>query len=256
MLELSLLIASITMLIGWIYEGKTNNAGVVDVLWSALMVCLPIMHAWQMDGDIVLRIASAALMSLWYLRLFVHLSARVFSEPEDGRYCYLRDYWGDKTHRNHFFFFQFQAVLAWGFTLPIWWLAQVETFQIIWLVLAFILAIGAWVGVYIADKQLAEFRQNPANKGKVCQQGLWFYSRHPNYFFEWCHWFSYPVIAIGMADGEWLWLMPVVMFAFLYFITGIPYTEQQAIRSRGEAYRQYQQTTSAFIPWRKKNGHD
>jgi len=214
------------------------------------------MYAWQMDGDIVLRIASAALMSLWYLRLFVHLSARVFSEPEDGRYRYLRDYWGDKTHRNHFFFFQFQAVLAWGFTLPIWWLAQVETFQIIWLVLAFILAIGAWVGVYIADKQLAEFRQNPANKGKVCQQGLWFYSRHPNYFFEWCHWFSYPVIAIGMAAGEWLWLMPVVMFAFLYFITGIPYTEQQAIRSRGEAYRQYKQTTSAFIPWRKKNGHD
>ena len=120
MLELSLLIASITMLIGWIYEGKTNNAGVVDVLWSALMVCLPIMYAWQMDGDIVLRIASAALMSLWYLRLFVHLSARVFSEPEDGRYRYLRDYWGDKTHRNHFFFFQFEAVLAWGFTLPIW----------------------------------------------------------------------------------------------------------------------------------------
>lgn len=256
MLELSLLIASITMLIGWIYEGKTNNAGVVDVLWSALMVCLPIVYAWQMDGDIVLRIASAALMSLWYLRLFVHLSARVFSEPEDGRYRYLRDYWGDKTHRNHFFFFQFQALLAWGFTLPIWWLAQVETFQMIWLVLAFILAIGAWIGVYIADKQLAEFRQNPANKGKVCQQGLWFYSRHPNYFFEWCHWFSYPVIAIGMAGGEWLWLMPVVMFVFLYFITGIPYTEQQAIRSRGEAYRQYQQTTSAFIPWRKKNGHD
>jgi steroid 5-alpha reductase family enzyme len=256
MLELSLLIASTTMLIGWIYEGKTNNAGVVDVLWSALMVCLPIVYAWQMDGDIVLRIASAALMSLWYLRLFVHLSARVFSEPEDGRYRYLRDYWGDKTHRNHFFFFQFQALLAWGFTLPIWWLAQIETYQMIWLVLAFILAVGAWVGVYIADKQLAEFRQNPANKGKVCQQGLWFYSRHPNYFFEWCHWFSYPVIAIGMAGGEWLWLMPVVMFASLYFITGIPYTEQQAIRSRGEAYRQYQQTTSAFIPWRKKNGHD
>ena len=140
--------------------------------------------------------------------------------------------------------------------MPIWWLAQVETFQLVWLVVALALAFGAWVGVYIADKQLAEFKKNSANKGKVCEKGLWFYSRHPNYFFEWCHWFSYPIMAIGISGGEWLWIMPVVMFAFLYFITGIPYTEQQAIRSRGDAYRQYQKTTSAFIPWRKKDGHD
>lgn len=256
MLELGLLIASITMLFGWIYEGRTNNAGVVDVLWSGLMMGLPILYATQMQGDVVLRVASAALMSFWYLRLFIHLSTRVFSEPEDGRYRYLREYWGDKAHRNHFFFFQFQAVLAWGFTLPIWWLAQVETFQLVWLVVALALAFGAWIGVYVADKQLAEFKKNPANKGKVCEKGLWFYSRHPNYFFEWCHWFSYPIMAIGISGGEWLWIMPVVMFAFLYFITGIPYTEQQAIRSRGDAYRQYQKTTSAFIPWRKKDGHD
>ncbi|KKN21553.1 hypothetical protein LCGC14_0924180 [marine sediment metagenome] len=252
----ALLIAMIAMYFAWLYEGKTNNAGVVDVIWSALMVTLPILYAWQMDGSLLIRILAASLMSLWYLRLFLHLSSRVFSEPEDGRYRYLREYWGEKAHRNHFFFFLFQAVLAWSFTLPIWWLSQAESFSTGFLILSYLLAIGAFIGVYIADKQLAEFRNDPENKGKVCERGLWYYSRHPNYFFEWLHWFAYPLMAVGMTGGFWLWLMPLIMLGFLYFITGIPYTEQQAIRSRGDAYRHYQHTTSAFIPWRKKNGAD
>jgi cyclopropane-fatty-acyl-phospholipid synthase len=180
----------------------------------------------------------------------------VFSEAEDGRYAYLRQYWGDKAHRNHFFFFQFQALLAFVFTLPVWWLAQAQNHNTVTVILAVLLALIAITGVSRADHQLQQFRSKPENKGKVCENGLWYYSRHPNYFFEWLHWFCYPLMAIGVAGGGWLWLAPVVMLAFLYFVTGIPYTEQQAIRSRGDAYRCYQQTTSAFIPWRKKHASD
>ena len=71
-----------------------------------------------------------------------------------------------------------------------------------------------------------------------------------NYFFEWLHWFSYPLIAVGAALAGWLWLLPVAMFLFLWFVTGIPHTEKQALKSRGDDYREYQRTTSPFIPWR------
>jgi steroid 5-alpha reductase family enzyme len=105
------------------------------------------------------------------------------------------------------------------------------------------------VGEGIADRQLARFRENPANKGKTCRDGLWRYSRHPNYFFEWLHWFAYVLLAVG---SPWFWLSaagPVVMYLFLRYVSGIPYTEAQALRSRGEDYRRYQQTTPMLFPW-------
>jgi steroid 5-alpha reductase family enzyme len=107
-------------------------------------------------------------------------------------------------------------------------------------------------GEWLADRQLARFRQDPSNKGKVCRQGLWRYSRHPNYFFEWVHWWAYVLIGIG---GPWGWLTlfgPAVMLVFLLKITGVPPTEKRALQSRGEAYREYQRTTSVFFPWPPK----
>lgn len=256
MLWSSALLAIIVMFLGWLYEGKTRNAGIVDLLWAGLMAFVPVIYAVQAEGDVLLRTLAAGLMSVWYLRLHWHLSGRVFNEKEDGRYRYLRHYWGDKTHRNHFFFFQFQALLVWLFTLPVWWLSQATEVNPFSLMLAAMVYVIALSGVSIADWQLQAFRANPGNQGKVCERGLWFYSRHPNYFFEWLHWFCYPLLGLGIDGAGWLWLAPLVMLAFLYFITGIPYTEQQALRSRGEAYRHYQRTTSAFIPWRKKHAID
>ena len=91
-------------------------------------------------------------------------------------------------------------------------------------------------GESLADAQLARFRANPANRGKTCRSGLWRYSRHPNYFFEWLHWFAYVLLAAG-SPLHWLaWSGPVVMYVFLRWISGIPWTEQQALRSRGEDY--------------------
>ena len=106
----------------------------------------------------------------------------------------------------------------------------------------------ALTGETIADRQLDRFRKNPDNRGQVCQDGLWRYSRHPNYFFEWLHWWSYVLIAIGAPWG-WLTIIgPLAMLFFVTRVTGIPPTEAQALKSRGEAYRRYQQTTNAFFP--------
>lgn len=253
MLWFSLAVSSIIMLLGWCWQVKTKNAGVVDVLWAFMISTLAAVYALTGEGYGPLRLIAGGIMSLWYLRLGCHLAHRVLGEAEEGRYAYLRQYWGGRANFYHFFFFQFQALLAWGFALPLWVLSQGQIDALGWSqYLGILTVIVAITGVTLADKQLAEFRQNPDNKGKVCEQGLWRYSRHPNYFFEWLHWFAYPLLAIGINGGAWLWLSPLVMFIFLYYVTGIPYTEQQAIRSRGEAYKEYQRTTSPFIPWRKK----
>jgi steroid 5-alpha reductase family enzyme len=109
-----------------------------------------------------------------------------------------------------------------------------------------VLALG---GEAIADAQLSRFRRDPANRGTVCRTGLWRYSRHPNYFFEWVHWWAYVLIGIAAPWG-WLALFgPALMLLFLFKITGIPPTEARALESRGDAYREYQRTTSVFVPW-------
>lgn len=257
MLWLSLAVVSLVMLFGWWWQQRTQNAGIVDVLWAFSLSGLAFCYALVGDGDIALRTVAGTIMGLWYLRLALHLARRVLGEAEDGRYQYLRQYWGDKAGVYHFFFFQFQALLAWGFAWPVYIISQGQLGGFAWpQYLGIAVVLIAIAGVTLADKQLQAFREDPANKGRVCEHGLWYYSRHPNYFFEWLHWFAYPLLAMGISGGTWLWLAPLVMLLFLYYVTGIPYTEQQAIRSRGAAYKRYQRTTSAFIPWRKKHVSD
>jgi steroid 5-alpha reductase family enzyme len=110
----------------------------------------------------------------------------------------------------------------------------------------------AVAGEAIADAQLASFKRNPGDEGRVCDTGLWRYSRHPNYFFEWLVWVAYFVFALASPWGWIAAIGPASILFLLLRITGIPLTEQQAVRSKGDAYRRYQQTTSAFVPWRRK----
>lgn len=175
---------------------------------------------------------------------------RVIGKNEDGRYRSLRQRWGERAQFNFFFFFQIQVVLAVAFSLPILTaMANSAPFGTIWDVIGFVIWLIAVGGEIVADRQLARFRRDPDNRGKVCQSGFWRYSRHPNYFFEWLHWWAYVFFAIGSAHW-WICLIgPVLMLLFLLFITGIPATEAQAVASRGDVYRRYQRTTSAFIPW-------
>jgi steroid 5-alpha reductase family enzyme len=105
------------------------------------------------------------------------------------------------------------------------------------------------LGESLADGQLAAFKRKPESKGHTCREGLWRYSRHPNYFFEWFIWIGYALVGLG-ADYGWLgFISQAFILYFLLRVTGIPATEAQAVRSRGDDYREYQRTTSAFVPW-------
>jgi steroid 5-alpha reductase family enzyme len=118
------------------------------------------------------------------------------------------------------------------------------------------LGVAIWfvavVGEGVADWQLKQFRANLENKGKICELGLWNYSRHPNYFFEWLVWVGFFVFALGSPLGCATIYCPALMLFFLLRVTGIPLTEELSVKSKGDAYREYQRTTSAFVPWFKK----
>ncbi len=242
---------ALAMLAGWTWQRRSRNAGVVDVLWAACMALAALYCAWRGDGAALPRVLTAAMGGLWGARLAWHLGVRVFGDAhEDGRYRALREHWhGDQ--RRFLLFFLGQALVVVLFAVPLSIAAHNPLpHWSVWTTLAlatWLLAVG---GESLADRQLAAFRADPANKGKTCRRGLWRYSRHPNYFFEFVHWFAYVFLAVG---GAALWvgvaaLGPLLMFAFLYRVTGIPYTEQQALRSRGQDYADYQRSTSAFFP--------
>ncbi len=241
--------AAAVMAAVWLLQRRTGNAGVVDVVWSLGVGLLALWFAWGADGLIERRTLVAALAGIWAARLVVHLIRRLRREEEDGRYRELRAKWGQATQRNLFLFFQVQASWSLLFAAPML-IACRNVEPLGW---ADALGVAIWLaalaGESLADRQLAAFKSHPRSRGKVCRVGLWRYSRHPNYFFEWIHWWAY--VAIGwQGPYGWLTLLgPASMLLFLTKITGIPPTEAHAVESRGEAYREYQRTTSAFFPW-------
>lgn len=241
--------AMLVMTLAWRWQRRHANAGIVDVAWAACVGASACVMAVCGDGAWQVRLVLAVLAGGWGLRLAWHLWRRVRSEPEDGRYRYLRAHW--QGHQGKFFlFFAGQAVLVALFALPFAAAAR-GTSTSFWPWIALACAIGAIsvLGEGLADRQLARFREDPANRGRTCRDGLWRYSRHPNYFFEWLHWFAYVALAVG---SPWLWLAwsgPVLMYVFLRWISGIPFTEAQALRTRGDDYRDYQQRTPMLIPW-------
>lgn len=242
------------MMLLWIIHLLIRNAAIVDVGWAAGLGLLAAYYAYSAPGYAPRKYLIATMAGIWSIRLASYLLfARVLGHPEEGRYVQLRAEWKTALPLRFFFFFQFQALLDLVLSLP-FLLACLDTrfgignFEKIG---AFIWLIGMF-GESIADAQLNRFKQNPANKGTTCRAGLWKYSRHPNYFFEWTIWVGYAIFALASPYG-WLGLIaPALILYFLLGLTGIPATEAQALRSRGDEYRAYQRSTSAFIPWPKK----
>ena len=241
--------SAITMVVVWMFARRIDNMGYVDVAWAALMGAMAIMVAACSGGAILPRTLLGAMAGTWALRLAVHLYNRVHGHPEDGRYRYLREQIHDSSYML-FGLFQVQALLVTLFALPLLAAASNPLHVITpWTIAAVAIWLLAVVGEAIADRQLAAWVSNPANDGKTCRSGLWGWSRHPNYFFEAVHWIAYALLAIGAPEAWLAFSGPVLMFAFLYRVTGIPFTEAQALRSRGDDYRAYQRDVSAFFPW-------
>jgi steroid 5-alpha reductase family enzyme len=253
---LSLAVICSIMFIVWIWATRIHNYSVVDVFWAFNFAVIAGIIYFLADGNATRKMMVCVLAALWSLRLGLYLTARVFSHitEEEGRYKQLRKEWNNNLNTKFFFFFQMQAISNILLSVPYFLIAINKNPEIslveytgatLWLI--------AIIGEGISDWQLKQFRKNPANKGKVCSVGLWNYSRHPNYFFQLMIWVSVFIFALPSAYG-WVSIICPLSIGYLIFkVTGIPMTEEQSIRSKGDAYRQYQCTTSVFIPWFKKN---
>ena len=181
------LLASSAMALMWLIQVRIRDASHVDVAWAVLIACCAIVYALLADGDVGHRVLAAVLASLWGFRLGGYLLFnRVLGKEEDGRYQELRRRWAPNVNRNFFVFFQAQALFVVFFSLPFAFIAQNGSNGLGVLEWA---GIAVWAignaGTILSDSQLARWRKNPENKGKTARGGLWGWSRHPNYFFEW-----------------------------------------------------------------------
>lgn len=241
------------MAVLWLVQRFTGNAALVDLGWTFSVPMLHLYFAWFSGGSRERGLLLAAMVCLWGLRLGGHLfwtRLRPGME-EEGRYKKLREEWGSGFQSKLFWFYQAQALAAFLLVVVFWpsyrdLRSELGLYE---LAGSLLFALGL-AGGSLADAQLSSFKKRAHSK-EVCQDGLWNYSRHPNYFFETVLWFGWATFALASPGGSWAVLAPLTILHLVLNVTGIPPTEQQSLRSKGEAYREYQRTTSAFIPWFK-----
>ncbi|MBC7840180.1 MAG: DUF1295 domain-containing protein [Nitrospiraceae bacterium] len=251
-LVLTAYLAMVLVMAGlWVLQLHVRNASIADVGWCAGLIAVVLWYATQASGETERKMLVGALVVLYAGRLgFYILFNRVIGKTEDARYRRLREQWGSSEAVRMFWYLQLQAMAVAAFSLP--FLVLIQNPEPPFALIEFV-GLMIWVvavsGEAMADWQLGQFRSKPWNHDRVCRDGLWRYSRHPNYFFEWLHWWAYVVMAIGMPGWLFTWIGPVGMGWALFKVSGIPRAEVQALATRGEEYRLYQQTTSAFFPW-------
>jgi steroid 5-alpha reductase family enzyme len=238
----------------WLLQLRMRNAGIVDAVWALSLAMLAAGFAWTGGGDAATRWATALLGGVWGVRLGAYLWQRNWKSEEDWRYAGFRARWGTHADRNMWFFFQFQNVFSLMLAGSAFLVPSNAPAPPSW---AFASAVAVWllavVGESVADRQMATFRANPANRGKVCDRGLWSWSRHPNYFFETVHWLAYVPLALGTPWWPATLLAPAVMAFLLLKLSGLPMLEAGLI-ARKPGYADYARRTSAFVPWPPRRG--
>ncbi|MBN8990356.1 MAG: DUF1295 domain-containing protein [Rhizobiales bacterium] len=245
---------SVLMAGAWVVQQRTGNSGWVDTIWTFSLGLVGAGSAlWPVAGapPNARQWLVAALVAIWSLRLGTHIAIRTKGITDDPRYAAFAGEWGVDSPRRMFIFLQNQGLGSIPLVFAIFVAARFpqDALRLQDYLGALILLAGI-VGEALSDAELKRFRDNPANTGRVCDVGLWRWSRHPNYFFEWFGWLAYPVIALS-TGYVWGWatlLAPVFMYWILVHVTGIPPLEAQMLRSRGDRYRDYQSRTSPFFP--------
>jgi steroid 5-alpha reductase family enzyme len=243
---------ALLFVVAWAWARKCDNYSLVDAVWA---------FGIGLTGGLWLVISgvnclkhwlAGALLVMWSMRLGWHLQRRIrrAHPEEDARYSKLRDVWTGRVASAFFWFFQAQGISVILLALPFLLIARdPDTAWSAWESAGLAVTLMGILGEGLADSQMSAFKSVNSDSKAVCQAGLWRYSRHPNYFFEAIIWVGFYCYACG---SEWGWAMvyaPAVIIYLLLRVTGIPPTEAAAVLRKGDAYRLYQKTTSAFIPW-------
>jgi steroid 5-alpha reductase family enzyme len=251
LLGLNFLAAVGFMAFVWLLSLPTKNASLADIFWGLGFVLLAWLSFFGAGGYLGRKLLLTLLTSAWGLRLSLHIAWRNWGHGEDRRY----QAWRAKRGASFwwvslFTVFLIQAVLLWFVSLAV----QIGQISPTPAHLTGLDLLGSlvWVAGFtfeaVADWQLARFKADPANRGKVMNQGLWRYSRHPNYFGESLIWWGLFLIALATPHGWWALISPLVITFLLLKVSGVTLLEKDIVERRPE-YREYLETTSAFIPW-------
>ncbi|HJT97800.1 MAG TPA: DUF1295 domain-containing protein, partial [Rhodanobacteraceae bacterium] len=239
------------LLCGWLIQQRRRqpNPALADLLWAACVSASALYYGLVAEGSMLSRLLVAMMGGIGGFRLFMHLLQRMLIEPADSHYRLLRE----RAGRNQAWmlaFFVAKAVSAALFSIPLYVAASnPRDIASTWTLAAAGVYFVGLAGEAYADIQLAQFRDQPRHRGRTCRRGLWRYSRHPNYFFAFVHWCSYALLAVGLP---WpLWSLTLLAPALTAAIAArrIPAIEAEAVRTRGENYRAYQQATPMLVPW-------
>ncbi|QTN32832.1 DUF1295 domain-containing protein [Akkermansiaceae bacterium] len=254
MLPIALIADTIIFAAAWAWCVRLKNFSPVDAFW-AICIGLTSVYFLLSQEQNPKQVIAAALIGAWSARLGFHLAKRIAKHhpEEDSRYVKLREVWTGRENRSFFWFFMGQAVSVFLLSLPFYLIAADPdpAWTPLHIAGAFVAAIGL-IGETIADKQMSAFKATDPDPKSVCRKGLWNYSRHPNYFFESVIWTGFFLFAAGSPWGWTSIYAPAIITYLLLKVTGIPPTEASAVKRKGEAYREYQRTTSAFVPWPPK----
>jgi steroid 5-alpha reductase family enzyme len=248
------IVLSAAMGVAWLVAERTGRSGWIDAIWTFATGLAGIVLALFPAAPGALRpILVSGLAALWSLRLGTHIALRTAHGGDDPRYRQLRAEWGESASGRLFWFLQVQAAAALVLALSIAAAAHRPGIRLdLRDALGVVLFAVAALGEGAADRQLARFGGDSKNKSKICDVGLWGYSRHPNYFCEWLVWVAFAIIAIapvGLYPWGWFGLAaPVLMYVLLVHVSGIPPLEAHMLRSRGDAFRLYQARVNAFWP--------
>ncbi len=247
---------AVAMTFAWAVAVRTGKSGFIDATWSfAVGVAAVSAALWPLRPDSygLRQICVAAFAAVWSARLGSYIFSRSVSHGDDPRYADLKRQWGEHANRELFIFLQIQGVAGWALAgaaglaahAPFGGLRPQDG-------LALLVFVAALSGETVADRQMAAFRADPHNRDRVCDVGLWGWSRHPNYFFEWLSWCAYPLIAVdltGAYPAGWLSLAaPVLMYVLLAHVSGVPPLEAHMARTRPAAFADYRRRVSTFWP--------
>jgi steroid 5-alpha reductase family enzyme len=244
------LVVVIIMALTWIVSLVLHDAGIAAIVWGVAFIAVTGTAALVGDGDDARCVLLFTLVAVWGLRLTVHIWLRNLGRPEDPRYQAMRQRAGSRFPVTSLVtVFGLQGLLIWVVALPAQ-LAMTPTEPIGLGTLAFV-GIGLWgVGFFfetVGDAQLARFLSRPDSSDQVMDRGLWRYTRHPNYFGDFCVWWGIFAVAAETADGRCGVIGPVVMSVLLTQVSGVPLLER-SIGRRRPGYVDYAARTAAFFP--------
>jgi steroid 5-alpha reductase family enzyme len=250
-LLINFLAVTTMMLLGWVVSLIYKNVTHVDSLWGLGFVLIAWLTFATAEGFAGRRILISLVVSLWGLRLSLHLSRRNWGHGEDPRYAAWRRESGDRFWLVSLVkVFILQAIFLWIISVALQW-AQISASPDSltgWDYLGLVVWIVGFIFEAFADQQLARFKADPRNRGKVMDKGLWAYSRHPNYFGESLMWWGIFLIALATPAGWWTIVSPIVITVVLLKMTGVTLMEKAIVHTR-PGYAEYIARTSAFLPW-------